>query len=231
MGSPSTPHYPGKILVLRFKKTGFGSPKCQRPYHVEHTSSRPITEVKQRWVQSVLGWVTAWEHWMLLASFLFSSTFLFKISFFFSHPVFKISRVFAPKMVEKSWENTRQILWTAFPELNQIGHLWRFAQGLRTFENVSLGWSKMALASISHHKRQVFAPFHIEIWPIWAHRSHQSSFEAHSGPLNLACQQWKPSVGWFSACQMSSFQGSRASVEMVDKFSEAYISIASRPFG
>ena len=40
---------------------------CQRPYHVEHTSSRPITEVKQRWAQSVLGWVTAWEHWVLLA--------------------------------------------------------------------------------------------------------------------------------------------------------------------
>ena len=25
---------------------------------VEHTSSRPISEVKQLWVQSVLGWVT-----------------------------------------------------------------------------------------------------------------------------------------------------------------------------
>ena len=34
---------------------------CQRPYHVEHTSSRPITEVKQRWAGLVLGWVTAWE--------------------------------------------------------------------------------------------------------------------------------------------------------------------------
>ena len=41
---------------------------CQRPYHAEHTSSRPITEVKQHWAQSVLGWVTAWEHWVLLAS-------------------------------------------------------------------------------------------------------------------------------------------------------------------
>ena len=40
---------------------------CQRPYHAEHTSSRPITEVKQHWAQSVLGWVTAWEHWVLLA--------------------------------------------------------------------------------------------------------------------------------------------------------------------
>ena len=29
----------------------------------EHTSSRPISEVKQLWVQSVLGWVTAWYLW------------------------------------------------------------------------------------------------------------------------------------------------------------------------
>ena len=40
---------------------------CQRPYHVEHTASRPISEVKQRWVWLVLGWVTAWEYQMLLA--------------------------------------------------------------------------------------------------------------------------------------------------------------------
>ena len=39
----------------------------QRPYHVENTASRPISEGKQRWVWSVLGWVTAWEHQMLLA--------------------------------------------------------------------------------------------------------------------------------------------------------------------
>ena len=39
----------------------------QRSYHVENTASRPISEVKQRWVWSVLGWVTAWEHQMLLA--------------------------------------------------------------------------------------------------------------------------------------------------------------------
>ena len=46
--------------------------KCQslrqRPYHVESTSSRPITEVKQRWARLVLGWVTAWEPRVLLAS-------------------------------------------------------------------------------------------------------------------------------------------------------------------
>ena len=40
----------------------------QRPYHVENTSSRPITEVKQRWARLVLGWVTAWEHRVPLAS-------------------------------------------------------------------------------------------------------------------------------------------------------------------
>ena len=57
-------HYLGNY----FKITTFYLSWCQRPYHVEYTSSRPITEVKQRWVQSVLGWVTAWEHWMLLAS-------------------------------------------------------------------------------------------------------------------------------------------------------------------
>ena len=35
---------------------------CLRPYHVEYTSSRPITEVKQRRARLVLGWVTAWEY-------------------------------------------------------------------------------------------------------------------------------------------------------------------------
>ena len=43
----------------------------QRPYHAEYTGSRPITEVKQRRAWSVLGWVTAWEHQVLLASFFF----------------------------------------------------------------------------------------------------------------------------------------------------------------
>ena len=32
---------------------------CLRPYHLEYTSSRPITEVKQGWAVLVLGWVTA----------------------------------------------------------------------------------------------------------------------------------------------------------------------------
>ena len=34
---------------------------CIRPYYVERTGSRPITEVKQRRAQSVLGWVTTLE--------------------------------------------------------------------------------------------------------------------------------------------------------------------------
>ena len=38
---------------------------CLRPYHVENTSSRPITEVKQRRAELVLGWVTAWEYSVL----------------------------------------------------------------------------------------------------------------------------------------------------------------------
>ena len=33
-----------------------------KSYHVEHTSSRLITEVKQHWAELVLGWVTAWEY-------------------------------------------------------------------------------------------------------------------------------------------------------------------------
>ena len=43
---------------------------CIRPYHVENTSSRPITEVKQHWAALVLGWVTAWEY-AVLYSFYF----------------------------------------------------------------------------------------------------------------------------------------------------------------
>ena len=41
------------------------SPLRLRPYHVENTSSRPITEVKQRRARLVLGWVTAWEYRVL----------------------------------------------------------------------------------------------------------------------------------------------------------------------
>ena len=31
--------------------------KCLQPYHVEYTSSRLITVVKQHWAELVLGWV------------------------------------------------------------------------------------------------------------------------------------------------------------------------------
>ena len=52
------------------------SRKCrQRPYHVEHTGSRPITEVKQRRARLVLGWVTAWEHRVPLPFFSFLAFF------------------------------------------------------------------------------------------------------------------------------------------------------------
>ena len=42
----------------------------QQPYHVENTSSRLITEVKQHWAWLVLGWETAWEHQVPLSIFL-----------------------------------------------------------------------------------------------------------------------------------------------------------------
>jgi hypothetical protein len=48
----------------------------QRPYHVENTGSRPITEVKQHRALLVLRWVTAWERSVPLAffySFFFNS--------------------------------------------------------------------------------------------------------------------------------------------------------------
>ena len=69
--------------------------KCnsrQRPYHIEHTSSRPITEVKQCWARLVLGWVTAWEHWVLLASifFFFQNTRLSKNIISYLSIVFKM---------------------------------------------------------------------------------------------------------------------------------------------
>ena len=44
---------------------------CLRPYHVESTRSRLITEVKQHWVMLVLGWVTTWEYMMSQAKFNF----------------------------------------------------------------------------------------------------------------------------------------------------------------
>ena len=52
----------------------------QRPYHVENTGSRLITAVKKRRAWLVLGWVTAWEHHVLLALFFFF--FLFQLHLF-----------------------------------------------------------------------------------------------------------------------------------------------------
>jgi hypothetical protein len=53
----------------------------QRLYHVENTGSRPITEVKQHRAWSVLGWVTAWEHHVPLAT----ESFVSHSSFVLSH--------------------------------------------------------------------------------------------------------------------------------------------------
>ena len=53
-------------LLHNFNRTRiFTSIFCLRPYHVENTSSRLITEVKQHWAMLVLGWVTAWEYMVL----------------------------------------------------------------------------------------------------------------------------------------------------------------------
>ena len=64
-------------LLPPLYKGYFSAFSRQRPYHVESTGSRPITEVKQRRARLVLGWVTAWEHWVLLATF--------SLSFFSKH--------------------------------------------------------------------------------------------------------------------------------------------------
>ena len=44
-------HGPDSLIAFRL-----------RPYYVEYTGSRPITEVKQRRARSVLRWETAWEY-------------------------------------------------------------------------------------------------------------------------------------------------------------------------
>ena len=62
-----------KLGFASFQKAFIHDSSRQRPYHVESTSSRPITEVKQRWARLVLGWVTAWEHRVLLAFDFFNS--------------------------------------------------------------------------------------------------------------------------------------------------------------
>ena len=84
--------------------------KCLRPYHVENTGSRPITEVKQRRARLVLGWVTAWEYLVLQTFFSFFffpfswlcfAFFVSVVSFFslsspFYLPIFVFSVLFLP---------------------------------------------------------------------------------------------------------------------------------------
>ena len=55
-----TYHYTTEDHGLKQNQVLFIS-SCLRPYHVECTGSRLITEVKQRRARLVLGWVTAWE--------------------------------------------------------------------------------------------------------------------------------------------------------------------------
>ena len=50
------------ILILNTKY--FTEIYRLRPYHVENTRSRPISEVKLRRAQLVLTWVTGWEYWV-----------------------------------------------------------------------------------------------------------------------------------------------------------------------
>ena len=53
------------LIVLDTEYEKKRNSKRLRPYHVESTGSRSITEVKQRRARSVLGWVTAWEYRVL----------------------------------------------------------------------------------------------------------------------------------------------------------------------
>ena len=64
--------------LFMFKQLQCNPTKCLRPYHVESTNSRLITEVKQHWEGLVLGWVTAWEYLVL-------QTFLTPCRLFFVH--------------------------------------------------------------------------------------------------------------------------------------------------
>ena len=56
-----THHYTTEELDLYHQVEFVRSFYRLRPYHVECTGSRLITEVKQRRARLVLGWVTAWE--------------------------------------------------------------------------------------------------------------------------------------------------------------------------
>ena len=61
-----------KICLEKAENCGFLSEKLAasnilrlRPYHQEKTGSRLITEVKSCWAKLVLGWLTAWEYFVL----------------------------------------------------------------------------------------------------------------------------------------------------------------------
>ena len=56
-------------MVVTIEVCGVDDCSRQRPYHVESTGSRPITEVKLRRAGLVLAWVTGWEYPVLLTSF------------------------------------------------------------------------------------------------------------------------------------------------------------------
>ena len=59
------------FYVHTFIRSFFSAYKCLRPYLIEYTSSRSITEVKQSRAWSVLRWVTAWEYQVLQAFYFF----------------------------------------------------------------------------------------------------------------------------------------------------------------
>ena len=112
---------------MYLKKHLFGSFSCQRPYHAEYTSSRPITEVKQRRAQSVLGWVTAWEHWVLLA-FLFWQSIVDLICTFHQQIVFQMLCAYLVPFCNPRWQcwpnNTG--LWAT--NIVSMHEIWRWAR-------------------------------------------------------------------------------------------------------
>ncbi len=85
---------------LSFLTGIFSSSSCQRPYHVEHTSSRPITEVEQHWARIVLRWETAWDLLVLLAFCLLDIIFIKIVDFNYAEIVIFL---FYFEMLKKEW--------------------------------------------------------------------------------------------------------------------------------
>ena len=92
----------------------------QRPYHVESTGSRPITEVKQRRARLVPGWVTAWEHRVLLATFFLFSFLL--IFFSFSFLLFSLFSFFLSLFSSKPLGISYLFLYVPSVLLSEAGH-------------------------------------------------------------------------------------------------------------